>query len=606
MSSRASGLGTRLAKGRAMNHVSQRHRRRLRAPVLTLVVALLPGIASAQRQAADSQPSAAPSASTPGACDGLTIRDIMVDPERPPFTGTGGKWRRVARALGLHHATTHADVVRAYLLVKPGGVCSARALAESERVLRTLPFLSDARVTSRADSSGGVVVGVRTVDEIPVLVAGALSHGSPAALALGNENVGGRGVRILAGARRGGMYRDAGVLEFAQYAFLGLPVVAQARAEHASLGGNVALDLAYPLLSTLQRVSWHGSFYGGHDFPAVIRPIGDDEAIDVHDRRWSMSGLIAAQLGAMPTLAGPVLLGAKLEPTSRVVLVTESGPIDTVDPSISSRLDGFNTTWIGASAALRRVHYVTRTSLETLFATQDVMTGWQIGALAAPGFGTRRDVLFATSFTTGFTTPRTVLASDLEAELRSRARGGGQPSSVANLQVAWFFTPSPRLTLSIRDNFSNLHDAWLPTQLTLGDPLGGARGYMGSSIAGGIRNVARNELRWANAAAIRHADVGVALFVDAAQMWADDVPYGVTTSRQSIGFSVLAAYPTRSKRVYRVDVAFPLQRERGRAGVEVRFTGGSPQLAAMLEPLDVTRARVAPVPSSIFGWPDGR
>ena len=62
----------------------------------------------------------------------------------PLFAGSARKWQTVARALGLHHATTRADVVRAYLFFKEGDICSDVRVSESARVLRSLPFLGDA------------------------------------------------------------------------------------------------------------------------------------------------------------------------------------------------------------------------------------------------------------------------------------------------------------------------------------------------------------------------------------------------------------------------------------------------------------------------------
>src|SRR6185295_10343498 len=79
-----------------------------------------------------------------GTCDGRTITAIAVNAERPPFAGSARRWQAIARALGLHHATTRDEVVRAYLFFKEGDVCSNVRLAESERVLRGLPFLASA------------------------------------------------------------------------------------------------------------------------------------------------------------------------------------------------------------------------------------------------------------------------------------------------------------------------------------------------------------------------------------------------------------------------------------------------------------------------------
>src|SRR6476646_8028714 len=79
-------------------------------------------------------------------CDGRVITRIDIRPGRPPFTGHAAKWRTVARALGLHHATTRPRVIRAFLALHVGDACTEFRRAESERVLRAQPFLANARV----------------------------------------------------------------------------------------------------------------------------------------------------------------------------------------------------------------------------------------------------------------------------------------------------------------------------------------------------------------------------------------------------------------------------------------------------------------------------
>jgi Omp85 superfamily domain len=566
-----------------------------------LAMALRSGAVAAQAQ----EEVTTHKASSPalGPCDGLTITAVSIDPERPPFTGHAGTWRKVARAVGLHHATTRADVVRAYLLFKSGDACVPARLSESERLLRDLPFIANAHISTSGDSTagGGVVVEVRTTDEIPVLVEASLRQGAPNALALGNDNVGGYGVRLLVGGARRKPYRDEARFEFADVATFGSSIVTEASLEHNSLGDETALDVSRPFLSSLQWNAWHVSVLRGHEFPIVLHPAGDNEAIDIREWRWSVSALLRSQIGHTTTLAGPVALGASARPAGRTIFVTDSGPVESSEPWLSTRVEALDESWVGGMFALRRVNYVTRTGVTTLFGTVDVPTGWQAGTLVAPGLGSVHDVLWGTSAYVGAALSRVVVLSDIEAELRQGASGREGPSSVASLHVAAFVSPTARLTLTIRDDFAHLSNAWLPTQLSLGDPVGGPRGYGGSRLAGGARNLARADVRWATPSAIRHADVGVALFVDAAHLWAGDVPFGATASRQSVGVSLLAAYPTGSSRIFRVDLAIPIERT-GSRGIEIRFNSGDPSLTITREPNDVTQARVAPVPSSLFGW----
>ena len=128
-------------------------------------------------------------------------------------------------------------------------------------------------------------------------------------------------------------------------------------------------------------------------------------------------------------------------------------------------------------------------------------------------------------------------------------------------------------------------------------------GYRESALAGAYRNVARTELRWTAAALVRNADVGFSTFGQVGSIWAGDAPYGRTATRATAGISVLAAYPTGSKRLYRADVGVPLTRRGEGSGIEVRFSSEDRTQLFWREPEDVSRARTGTVPTSLFAFP---
>ncbi len=539
-----------------------------------------------------------------GSCDGRRITSISVTPERPPFAGSAGKWRAVARGLGLHHATTRPEVVRAYALLRVGDLCSDSLVAESQRVLRGLPFLADAAARATDDGSGGVAIDVRTTDEIPVLVAGGLRRGVPSALSLGNANLGGLGIRALAGVQRGWAYRAAAHFEFADYAPFNEPVVLRVQAARDPLGSHLDADATHFFLSNAQRGAWFASYRIGDDFPIILRPTGNGESVETHSDRRSIGGAFRTLVGREVALVGPVALGSRVTPSRGAIIVSDSGALPDSNPALVSQFTPFHSARVGGLLGVRRVRYASRVGLDGLFAPQDVMVGWQVGVVAAPGMttGNGRDLLMANSLYFATASTHWVAIADAETEARRDFSRGQWASTVGNARASAYFSPASWFLFDLQDNYSALGKARLPTQLPLGDRIGGLRGYIGSTLAGGRRNVTRVELRGASPRAVRDADVGLALFADAAQLWAGDVPYGIGASRESVGLSILAAYPTRSKRLYRVDVAFPLQRVQGR-GLEIRFTNGDATAAVAAEPSDVTQARLAPIPASLFAWP---
>jgi hypothetical protein len=144
----------------------------------------------------------------------------------------------------------------------------------------------------------------------------------------------------------------------------------------------------------------------------------------------------------------------------------------------------------------------------------------------------------------------------------------------------------------------------LPLQLSFGDGDGGLIGYHYSGLAGERRNVIRAEMRWSGESLVRRADLGFATFSEVGTLWAGNAPYGVNATRATVGVSLLAAYPTRAKRLYRADLAIPLTRSEVGAGrVEIRVSSSDRTQGFWTEPADLTRARTGTEPSRLFAWP---
>ena len=64
-------------------------------------------------------------------------------------------------------------------MLKEGDTCNELRRAESERILRAQPFIADATVNVLPDTSGGVILDVRTTDELAIVASVAAGKGSP-------------------------------------------------------------------------------------------------------------------------------------------------------------------------------------------------------------------------------------------------------------------------------------------------------------------------------------------------------------------------------------------------------------------------------------------
>jgi hypothetical protein len=168
---------------------------------------------------------------------------------------------------------------------------------------------------------------------------------------------------------------------------------------------------------------------------------------------------------------------------------------------------------------------------------------------------------------------------------------GDWESILVSGRFGTYFRPHPRHTWSGSLEYSAGRRQWLPFQLTLGDVRGGVRGYEDAELGGAARLVARFEERWRFGNIRGTGDAGAAFFTEAGKLWAGDAPYGRTTRYlPSVGVALLAAVPPRSRRMWRLDFAVPLNRTAG-AQWGMRLTNEDRTRAFWNEPNDVRRNR---------------
>lgn len=106
----------------------------------------------------------------PTACRGQRVSDVVVLAQPPLGNTIINRFRWIQRQAAALHATTDDEIVRQFLLLKPGDACDELRRSESERILRAQPYLVDARVRAYDDGAGGVRLEVETRDEFSTIV----------------------------------------------------------------------------------------------------------------------------------------------------------------------------------------------------------------------------------------------------------------------------------------------------------------------------------------------------------------------------------------------------------------------------------------------------
>ena len=569
---------------------------RLAMPVLraAVILAIIPA------------PSVAQSDSLARVCEGAIVGRIEVHAERPPFSGAASKWRGAAHAIGLHHATTRDEVVEAFMALHVGRPCTEVRRAESERILRAQPFLSDASVKVVPDTGGTVAAIVTTVDEVPVLINARFRGVRPEAMTLGNENIAGLALRAEGHIENGGFYRNAIGGRIEKGALFGHPYRFNLEFDRYEIGSRVGAEMGHPFFTDLQRVSWHTGFEVADNYPRFERQARDPLALQAKSRSWDGSGILRAFGTTTVTLFGGAIGGRQFEPADRGIVVSDSGIIADSGSALRNRYREFRVGRIGVIGGIRRVNFLTVHGFDALVGTQDVARGAMIGAYVGhglPQFGDA-DLLVSSAFYAGAANANALLATMAQAEAR-RAADGSWDSMIGSGRAAFYWGRAPGVVFVLDDRLSFGRSSLLPLQLSYRDASAGLLGYRSSALAGATRNIVRAEVRMSGESLIRKTDLGIAGFTEVGTLWAGDVPYGVNATRANVGISLLGAYPTRSKRMYRADFVIPMTRSGVGAGkIEVRFSSIDRTHAFWTEPTDVTNARTGTEPARLFAWPE--
>ena len=543
-------------------------------------------------------------------CAGQTITEVVIRAEAPGFGGIFSRSPFLGHMVTSLHATTAPSVIRNFVLLKQGAPCDPVLRSESERILRAMPFLSDASVTAYPDGRDGVKVEVVTIDEPSLLGSVGIVNDSPylTALTLGTQNLLGNAVLASASWRDGFVYRDRFAARYTNYQLFGRPHQLQLVAARRELGSDWLAEVSYPFLTDVQRYAWRVS--GGYvdEYARFLRPRGVPSSLEVQ-RRFADAGAML-RVGSTGLLG---LLGAQLsfeenEPAGAPILVTDSGVVVDTTSALIGRYRTTRSARFNTLLGLRRVSFVRVNGFDALSGPQDLRRGTQLSLTVGHSLPASRGVARHEKyvganvfFGVGGAWSYAALQGDVEG--RRSSDTNGWDDVLTNGRFAWYLKPHPRHLVLADVSWGGGWSARVPYQLDLGARTGGLRGYDDAEVGGARRVIGRLEQRWRIGSFRGTADAGVGTFLDVGQVWAGDVPLGLDSGlREAAGFSIMAAVPPRSQRMWRLDVAFPIDRRDG-ARWGMRLTNVNRTRTFHSTPGDMRRIRERVLPQSIFNWP---
>lgn len=543
-------------------------------------------------------------------CKGQIISRIEVS-ARPPFEVQGsGLQQRLSRQLTVLHSTTNPDVIGRFLALRPGMACTELRRLESERILRAQPYIADASVTVFPDNSGGVYLSVTTVDEVSLVLGGGGSGAEPylRSFKFGEENLMGEATSVIGQWRYSENFRDNFSAEIIDYQFLGRPYQMKVDGARNELGGNWGVELSHPFLTDLQRISWRTTAGSREDYRYFRRENDLSRPAVLLQRVYADVGGVV-RVGPPGKLA---LIGASVsyedEMPERFATLIGLGTTERDTASaLEERYLRRRVTRVNALAGIRDVQYLRVTGFETLDGVQDVRRGFELATVLGRGMGMlggdNRDLFASATFYAGAGGPSAF--ATVQSTIEGR-RDDGAPEwngVLGSARLATYFKVATRHTLHSSVELTGGWKQQIPFQLTFADRDGGPRGYRDSWLAGGERAVVRLEDRVFVGHLKQFASIGFAPFMDFGKVWAGDVPFGVDSRlNASVGVSLLAAVPPRSQRLWRFDVAYPLNRDTG-ARWRVRLYSRDFTSIFWKEPGDVNRNRERSIPASVFNWP---
>ncbi|MEX1185839.1 MAG: hypothetical protein WEA80_04560 [Gemmatimonadaceae bacterium] len=543
-------------------------------------------------------------------CAGQVITATEID-TRPPFPGADGTFiGRTGQAASKVHTTTRTETVRRYMALGLGDRCEELRRAESERILRAQPFISDATVVALSDGQGGVVLSVTTVDEISLIAGGSISASSPhvRSVKLGNRNFFGSGLQAEVRWEDGREFRDAYNIRVRDYQFFGRPYQIAAEAGRLQVGTEWLVDASHPFLTDLQRIAWRVGAGQLDIYTRFRRPDADPVHIAVDREYIEAGGVVRVGPIGRILLAGGSITRERVMPGEGPVRMVDGALVTDTSTVLIGRYIEQRQARANALLGVRLLRFMAVTGFDALDARQDVRKGLQLGFVLGRGFTFLdpkgdEDYFASVSAYAGMGSPSAFTALEVNVEGRRAGKEDNWNSVASSGRLALFARPFLRHTSTASLEWSGGWRSRVPYQVTFASPDGGLRGYRSSQTGGARRLVLRAEDKYVWGRFREYATIGIAGFVDAGKIWAGDSPFGVDTPvRYSAGVSLLMAVPPRSRRLARLDLAYPLNTD-GKRRLEARLTVRDFGRVFWREPRDLYQARERSRPASVFSWP---
>ena len=537
-------------------------------------------------------------------CIGQRVTRISIEPIGPEFSGASAASHVITGLVQKFHINTRAGVIRQFVQLNVGDICTEIKRRETERVLRAQWFIQDARVLVYPDQDGVQLI-VTTVDVVAVIADAAFKGAMPRALSFGNANLIGRGILVEAGWRDNGGLRDGRTLRFRSAITFGRPIQTSATWNRYGLGNRADIELKYPFFTDLQRYGFRGIIGKDDDYVRYLRTSGDLPYQRVSRSFFSLGGVTRIGHPGFLMVAGGALSYDGEKINDRAVVITDSGAVPFREPLPPLPAKPQSVTRANLLIGGRALRFLPVEGFDALTGVQDLRIGVQFGGqfgrpLQLGGIG-HADYFASGDLYAGYGQSNLFLGT--EWIFSGRKANGVWDGRLISGRSALYYKPAKQSTTIISTEFTGGKDVRVPYQVPLGQSAWGLRGFHDSYDAGGSRFILRGEQRQALGRPWGFGDIGTVLFAETGRVWAGRVPFGVTTPwRAAVGTGLLVSIPPRSRSLYRIDVVYGLNPDQRSKRWEVRMSSGNFTRTFWQDPDESRRARERSLISNLFSF----
>ena len=544
-------------------------------------------------------PSAA-AAQAAQACAAGAISEITFDRQKPflpEATSQEASLGWLFRGMNSIHVPTKEQTIRWELLFREGDCFDAVLLQESERKLRSLPYIAEAQVRSDQLADGSHRVGVTTLDGWALTLALVLE------VQAGDFQVTGFSAtakNLLGTGTAVGYFRST----FRERQRIGglvrQPNLFGTRIDGTFHGGSTRTENYYseslflPFTGEVGANAFRQVAHGRDDYFAYsVEPsLGFTQAL-VRYEAEEYEGTFERRFGDQAGLRFLAGLGVSREVVRfpfgaagvQIVQDNDFGqPLPApseVATELSPQIRDHATNRVNFTIGVRDLRFGTRLGLDALAAVQDIQLGTDLTLTVAPGFplgdDNVSDVLTRFKGRTGLAAGDLYLVVDGDFQARhvfSDEDGGPLDwrDVLWELTGIGYWSFSETSTLLSRIQYTSGSKMDRPFQLTLGGREA-VRSYNDDAYPAARRFLATLEQRIPfPGLSTSFADLGLAGFVDVGKMWAGNVPYGADSDWEAgVGVGLRIGLPAGGQNVLRMDFSLPMTGQREEKGVGFRL-----------------------------------